>query len=188
MFMDGSFDRSAPSSGQPRGGAETHNSSVTNFTSLQITAGVENLTGINIRGIEGILAQWTDPLPTVSPFTWPSVDITTSQAVYGYYEDQIGLFLELTYTDTKDNLNEQIYDGTNVNKTAGFRPAAGWAKMGYIPVGSGTAGYRDYNNDGVRDQPGDVFNIGTGIFGENEATNRAPRYADQAIQRENCSP
>jgi len=118
--------------------------------------------------------------------------VTTSQAVYGASEDLVDIFLTLAYANPANNQSARVHDGTTgedaVPQTAGFRPPPGWVEMGYVPHGSRTQGYRDYNNDGVRDQGGNVYHISTwGDAGyENMLTNRAPRYADQAIDQECC--
>jgi hypothetical protein len=63
----------------------------------------------------------------------------------------------------------------------------GWKKFSYIPIGDGTSGYRDYNNDGIRDPHGNPWNIpprledGAGISGPNTVAHRAARYADQVL-------
>ncbi len=60
--------------------------------------------------------------------------------------------------------------------------------MGYIPVDNDNAGYRDYNTDSVRDQPGDPYSIPTfnpdQEHQNNVVSNRAPRYADRAFAEE----
>jgi len=69
--------------------------------------------------------------------------------------------------------------------TRGNGLPVGWIKFGYIPVGTNTSGWRDYNDNSVQDPDGNPYNIPGFSGGPSSPTpGRSPRYADQARAKE----
>jgi hypothetical protein len=176
---------------------EAHTPTATELD-LQIAASLSGLSAIALQNgptsAAASVVTWQGAMPTSTPFSWNDIGLTlaTSQGadfVSGTNQDEINIYLALTHNGNV--VRHQVHEGAvspnSVVATGGFRPLAGGVKMGYIPVGASTTGYRDYNNDGVRDQSGNVFSIPT--FGNSGAANvgtdnRAPRYADHASAEE----
>lgn len=131
---------------------------------------------------------WQAAMPTATPFIWNNTGLQLLESqgndfVSGDNQDTIDINLSLTHNGT--SVQHRIHEGAaspnNVVNTGGFRPPTGWVKMGYIPVNTNTNGYRDYNNDGVRDQSGNVYSIpnwGDTTGAPNVRAGRGARYAD----------
>ncbi|MBX3180110.1 MAG: hypothetical protein KF886_22405 [Candidatus Hydrogenedentes bacterium] len=176
---------------------ESHSPTVTEL-SLEIDATLEGLTAISLQNEATQptvdVVSWPGAMPENTPFPWNGVELdlhhpTENDFVSGANVDHIHIFLAITHNG--QTLRHRIHEGApspnSVVNSAGFRPPTGWVKMGYIPVGTNTDGFRDYNNDGVRDQAGNVYSIpnwgGAGNPNSGNA-NRAPRYADHVIALE----
>jgi len=96
---------------------------------------------------------------------------------------------------TDDMIRLEVYEryngGLNSHYYYWSSTASKWCSFGYIPCPGGkgheghggTHGYRDYNNDGIKDPDGNPYNL-PGVDGENICTYRATRYADQCLDME----
>lgn len=166
--------------------AEQHSPSWTQLD-LVVTHNVANPTSARIEDANNAPHAVNDS-PAEETFDWMDINLNLGDFVSGSSEDQIDLFLGIYAWDPEVvQRRERLYEGAgSVPATAGFRPASGWAKMGYVPnnIAGNTSRYRDYNDDGVRDQAGNPYAVPNGPEGINEPRGRAPCYADQAQSRE----